>query len=176
MHLPSYKKYLPFTRGVMSLIIPINITFMISGVWHGAGWNFICFGIVTGIFMSIDSLWRWAKMPKIYSELAWALTMSAFLISLIFFRSPTVSKAITMISSLFSNNWSDLTKTFTAQLFPIFLFILFVVTHKFDDHRRIKIAVKKLRPEIILALILFCWVLAILVSQGNSGNFVYFDF
>jgi alginate O-acetyltransferase complex protein AlgI len=56
------------------------------------------------------------------------------------------------------------------------LIAVFAASHAFDDHRLIRLAVRRIRPELIWTAILFGWVVAITVSQGSSGAFVYFDF
>lgn len=176
MHYPSYRLTPPLFKVFLGVIVPINITFMISGIWHGAGWNFIYFGIVSGMALTIDSLWRWARLPRLYRPFAWVLTMSAFLISLVFFRSSTITQASTILFTPFLGDWSKWPRVFESNLFSLLLIAIFALTHRFDDHRRIKLAVRKLRSEFIWAVIMLCWLLAIVVSQGSSGNFVYFDF
>jgi alginate O-acetyltransferase complex protein AlgI len=58
----------------------------------------------------------------------------------------------------------------------VLLIAIALSVHRFDDHRRVKAAVRHLRPEIIWPVIVLCWVLAITVSQGSSAKFIYFDF
>jgi hypothetical protein len=58
----------------------------------------------------------------------------------------------------------------------LLLIVLFCLAHRFDDHRRIKLAVRKLRRELVWPVIAIGWVLAITVSQGNSAKFIYFNF
>ena len=50
------------------------------------------------------------------------------------------------------------------------------VTHQFDDHRLIRLAVRRLQPLLVWAVILFGWIMAIVFSPSNSAAFVYFAF
>ena len=43
---------------LLAVVIPVNITFLVSGIWHGAGWNFIAFGVFTGLAMTVEFSWR----------------------------------------------------------------------------------------------------------------------
>jgi alginate O-acetyltransferase complex protein AlgI len=175
-HLPFYRRYIPLFKVIFGVIVPINITFLISGIWHGAGWNFIYFGIVNGLALTIDSLWRWAHFPKLYRPLAWALSMSAFMISAVFFRSSSITQANAILVAPLLGDWSESAMVFNSNLFPITLIAIFALTHWLDDHRRVKLAIIKLRPEFVWSAIVFCWLLSVVISQGSSGNFVYFDF
>ena len=53
MHRKYFRSIAPIMRVTISVILPMNLTFLISGLWHGAGWNYILFGAVTGIAMSV---------------------------------------------------------------------------------------------------------------------------
>ncbi len=161
---------------LLAVVIPVNVTFLVSGIWHGAGWNFIAFGIFTGLAMTVEFSWRRASMPKVPKAAAWGLTMLAFLVSLCFFRAHSLARAVDMMVASITGNWSA-PEVFVAQnLFAIFLIVVFAATHCFDDHRLVRLAVRRTRPELTWAAIFFCWIIAIAVSQGSSGAFVYFDF
>jgi methionyl-tRNA formyltransferase len=56
----------------------------------------------------------------------------------------------------------------SAHAFVIVLLSIFFATHRFDEHRYIRIAARTLRREIFWPIILAMWVIAITVSQGSS--------
>lgn len=161
---------------LLAVVIPVNITFLVSGIWHGAGWNFIAFGVFTGLAMTVEFSWRRAKMPELPNAAAWFLTVLAFLVSLCFFRARTPGKAIDMMVASVTGSWSGVEPFLAQNVFPILLIVVFAAFHRFDDHRLVRLAVRRLRGEFVWAAILFGWVIAIAVSQGSSGDFVYFDF
>ncbi len=80
----------------------MNITFLVSGIWHGAGWTFIVFGIFTGLAMTVESTWRRAAMPRLPGGAAWFFTMLVFLISLVFFRSADLATAQRIFTAMVS--------------------------------------------------------------------------
>ena len=53
---------------------------------------------------------------------------------------------------------------------------VFFALHRLDDHRRVKLALRRVRPELLWPLVVLLWVLAITLSQGTSAKFIYFDF
>jgi alginate O-acetyltransferase complex protein AlgI len=161
---------------LLAVVVPVNVTFLVSGIWHGAGWNFIVFGVFTGLAMTVEFSWRRASMPKLPKVAAWLLTMIAFLISLCFFRARSPGRAIDMMAASVTGSWNDVGQFLAQNIFAILLIVVFAAFHRFDDHSLIRLAVRRIRPEFVGAAILFGWIIAITVSQGSSGAFVYFDF
>jgi alginate O-acetyltransferase complex protein AlgI len=74
--------------------IPIIVTFCVSGIWHGPSINFICFGLVSGVGLSINHAWRYFKLPRPPKLIGWILMLVTVMISLIFVRSPDMSTAL----------------------------------------------------------------------------------
>ncbi len=87
---------------LLAVVIPVNVTFLVSGIWHGAGWTFIVFGIFTGLAMTVESAWRRAAMPRLPLLAAWFLTMLVFLISIVFFRSADLATAQRILTAMAS--------------------------------------------------------------------------
>lgn len=80
---------------------PTLITFLASGLWHGAGWTFIAFGLVNGIGLLINHAWREAKMPTLPNVVGWLLTMVTILVTLVYFRSESIAQANAFLRSMF---------------------------------------------------------------------------
>lgn len=72
--------------------------------------------------------------------------------------------------------WSSAAADLGGRLFVVFLIAVFFACHRFDDHARVRLAVRRRRPEILWSALLALWVVAISVSQGSSAKFIYFDF
>lgn len=91
------------------IIAGIFITFFISGIWHGAGWQFIIFGVVNGLAIIFEILTAdfrmslFGRMPPLLRKLAGTFIVLTFmLISWIFFRADSLSQALGMISRICS--------------------------------------------------------------------------
>ena len=63
------------------------IVFLLSGLWHGASWNFVMWGLLNGFGVVLSSL---RKEPSRHKFLSWLITFSYFLFTLIFFRSESM--------------------------------------------------------------------------------------
>ena len=77
----------------------ILITMFLGGLWHGAGWTFIFWGLLHGIFICINHLWRKTKivLPKF---LCWLLTFNAVNIAWIFFRANSFESAMRVVGAM----------------------------------------------------------------------------
>jgi len=77
----------------------IMLTFVLGGLWHGAGWTFILWGVLHGSALVIHRLWHKTriKLPKV---IAWFITFQFVNIAWIFFRADSVSSALNMIRAM----------------------------------------------------------------------------
>ena len=73
--------------------MPIFFTFLLAGIWHGAGWTFVVFGLIHGLAMATNHAWRQSGAPELPAPLGWLLTMSVVIIGLVFFRAQDVTTA-----------------------------------------------------------------------------------
>jgi alginate O-acetyltransferase complex protein AlgI len=85
----------------VTVAVPVVITFFLSGLWHGAGWTFICFGLINGVGLVISQAWITAQMPRLPTLLGWALTMLTVLIGLVYFRSNDLAQAHHILHQMF---------------------------------------------------------------------------
>jgi alginate O-acetyltransferase complex protein AlgI len=101
------KKATQTAEGFLSLIgLPTILTMFLAGIWHGAGLQFLLFGIIHGIYLSLNHAWRllvspnspWRKLlPTPVSVL---LTYGAVLIPQVFFRSNSSSDAMYIVGTM----------------------------------------------------------------------------
>lgn len=80
--------------------MPVMITFLLAGIWHGANWTFVVYGAWWGIVLVINHGWRQLGFPKLPIVPAWILTMLAVLIAMVLFRSADMGTASSILASL----------------------------------------------------------------------------
>lgn len=78
--------------------LALFITFILSGLWHGAGWNYLLWGAWNGAGLCVNLIWqrRNYRLPTI---IAWMLTFCFWVFSLFFFRAETFSSIATLVRS-----------------------------------------------------------------------------
>lgn len=89
-----------FGKFVRTAAIPSIVTFLVAGVWHGAGWNMVVYGLIHGFAIAICLGWREFGLVKLPQALGWALTMSVVLSALVVFRAPDLATAGTLLSHM----------------------------------------------------------------------------
>ena len=89
--------------------INLLVTMLLGGLWHGAGWNFLVWGGLHGLYLSINHLWRgWrGNKPEVTTAglmvkgACWAITFCAVVVAWVFFRAKTAAGAWRMLQGLF---------------------------------------------------------------------------
>ena len=84
--------------------VPILITFVILGIWHGAGRNFIVFGLLHGAFMITYQVWTTSRLSglfKLNQHLSILLTFFCVNVAFVFFRADSVDTALTITKTIF---------------------------------------------------------------------------
>jgi alginate O-acetyltransferase complex protein AlgI len=84
----------------------LMLTMLLGGLWHGAGWNFLIWGGLHGLYLCVNRLWqegRAAVVPtsRLAIILSWSITFFAVVVAWVFFRAKTLAGAWQMLGSLF---------------------------------------------------------------------------
>ena len=93
----------------------ILVTFLVIGLWHGAAWTFVLFGLANGIFVTANHAWRFARRryglvgSNAATRLAArALTFATVTVSALLFRATTFEGAERMLAALSGATGLDL--------------------------------------------------------------------
>lgn len=102
-------------KGNLRMYINTFIVFLISGLWHGAAWTFIIWGILHGIAMMFSKLLKKYNivLPKV---LGWLLTFSFWVMSFAIFRAATLKEALKLFSRLVQGGVGRIYDGFYAQI------------------------------------------------------------
>jgi D-alanyl-lipoteichoic acid acyltransferase DltB (MBOAT superfamily) len=76
------------------------ITMLLGGLWHGAGWTFVVFGLIHGVALAVNHAWREAGMRALHPVVGWLLTMAVVILGLVFFRAADVPTALSLVASM----------------------------------------------------------------------------
>lgn len=158
----------------------IFVTFLVSGIWHGANWTFIVWGIMHGIFQIIEKALGWQKYEGHNCAVKAVRICVTFLLvnfAWIFFRMPNISDACLVIVKMFANvgvpNLSDFGGSSLLMAFIGLLMLLFKDTRdEFFTSRFSFLESKVVRWTIYI--VLFCMILNFGVLDG--GQFIYVNF
>ena len=177
-------------------------TFIIGGIWHGAGWTFVFWGFLHGIALVIQRAWNQLGF-KLWSWLAWLITFNFINIAWVFFRAREWEDATKVLSAMFSidnmvisksfatlvNTWNPLEQyiNFTGIKFKTFMSIYtlemiilgFIVILWFKNSNELAVKFNEMKKIPILWYLFSIIVLGtsfISMSLQTGSEFLYFNF
>ena len=158
--------------GEINTYINLLATFIIGGIWHGAGWTFLFWGFLHGIALVINRSWNKIGF-KIWKWLSWFITFNFINIAFVFFRAKQWDDAIKILNWMFSiDNFVFNTNYIKLiALFFSFIIILFFKNSMCYYNNKFQFSIKKI---FILVILITISILAIRI--GNSNEFLYFNF
>jgi alginate O-acetyltransferase complex protein AlgI len=76
-------------------------TFLLSGLWHGASWNFVVWGAYHGAFLTIDRVWWERRAQRLSPVVTLLVTFVLVTIGWVFFRAETLERAVELLGIMF---------------------------------------------------------------------------
>ena len=168
-------------KGARRTYINLLIVFFVTGLWHGASWNFIVWGLFHGFFLILERLSFFkkilAKLPRVLKHI---YTMVIVLVGWVFFDIMVLSEAISYIGTMFAFDfagWEKIFFYFTPKD-VIVLLLAFVfctpiakkIGAKFNPESNTSIILQDL-GKIIMFGIALAYMLA-----SDFNPFIYFRF
>jgi D-alanyl-lipoteichoic acid acyltransferase DltB (MBOAT superfamily) len=80
-------------HGFNRMIAALFITMLLGGIWHGAGWQYMIWGAMHGVFLVTHRIWIKVGF-KMVDWMAWLMTFSSVMFAWVMFRAQSVSDAI----------------------------------------------------------------------------------
>ena len=158
----------------------IFVTFLVSGIWHGANWTFIFWGVMHGVLQIIEKTMGWQK----YEGKNWGVRIVRICVTFllvnfawVFFRMPDISGAFEMVARMFTSfgrvDLSDLGFTVITILGVSLAILSFKdLRDEFFPQKMSFLNCKVMRWTVYV--ILFCLILTFGVLDG--GQFIYGQF
>ena len=162
------------------------IVFAVSGLWHGASWNFVIWGVINGLFVILlDPLL--SKM-KVKGVLASIIVFCMWAFSLAFFRADGIDAAAAMINSLGFGNagriaefglaWTEM--TFTIVLLAVLMGFEYIAERLERKGKNVLDILVFNRPGMfrwaVYTVLVFSIILFGVYATNNDNSFIYFQF
>ncbi len=152
----------------------IMYTMLLGGLWHGASWNFIVWGLLHGVFLCVNHLWcrsRFYKANPISAGTGLLLTQVTVFFLWIPFRAKNAVDALVILDALFV--WQGA----NAQPIPWLLIIapLLVDTWVVGTEAR-KTPATTRSPSLLYAALVLAAIVAVLFMYAGNMRFIYFQF
>ncbi|MHA2038646.1 MAG: MBOAT family O-acyltransferase, partial [Promethearchaeota archaeon] len=173
--------------GMPAIVFSIFVTFLACGLWHGANWTFVIWGLLHGLMLSLDAVTKKRRkrikkmVPKVlYDNISVMFTFSFVCFTFIFFRANTVSDAFLIIKNIFSINFTNLdvnvTQMSRTELVVSVLSILILECVQLMQ-RKVQILEYIAKRKFVFRWALYILFTSYLLFFRKSGSeFIYFQF
>jgi len=105
----------------------IICTMFLGGLWHGASWNFVIWGLFHGFFILLERAWLGKRLKKLWSPLRRIYTLFIVITGWILFRTANLTEAAGYLKSMFfGGGWSSIGRSFYYISNDYTLFILVI--------------------------------------------------
>ncbi|HVE39254.1 MAG TPA: MBOAT family O-acyltransferase [Planctomycetota bacterium] len=149
------------------------VTMLISGIWHGAAWTFVVWGLLHAIGRIVTrelegTTWYRERIPRFIKQV---LVFSFVCLAWIFFRAPTMTDAWLVLSRIFTTSWGD-------PQFPVVMGALIVAVWFYEEFFSRGARTRSwLEGDIVrvgMAAAMVLWLAV--VAQPSTQSFIYFQF
>ena len=113
-------------KGTIILVRNIFIVWALTGIWHGANWTFVIWGLMFGIILIIEKLFLTKHLEKMPSILQRIYVLFTVMISFIIFNANSIGEAWNNIIGLFGANGESLINASTVYYLKSYLVVLVI--------------------------------------------------
>ena len=180
-------------KGEIHTYTNLFTTFLLGGLWHGAGWTFVVWGILHGLALIVHRLWSKLNI-KLPTFIAWFITFNFINVAWVFFRALSFDDAIKVLHGMFfgtiiipsplesklsfltqwgvefGGGWLNEVKE--DPIIVIWLILGFVITLTFKNSIQIR---DNFKPNIFYMATTILFFLSIFLLYRKS-EFIYFNF
>lgn len=180
-------------KGNIKTYVNLLIVFFITGIWHGASWNFIVWGMLHGLFMLLERLGFSKFLSKLWTPLQHLYTLFIVMMAWVLFRAENFQHAWGYYKAMFVHKSMDLNNDVLDMFFNNVFYFLLIIAVLSSTTIWIKIynatykifSASTLQKNILnacwsgmtLVFIIVVMVLSTISLVTNSYNpFIYFRF
>ena len=169
----------------MKLIRNVLIVFVLSGLWHGASWNFVIWGGLNGLFILVFDRFFSNKDNNLLKKIFISFFVTTlWALSLVFFRAQTFGDSIMMFSNLFESNkdvlynygLNEMEFGFAIKLLLAYM-VFEIIIEKYDFLYQWFV-----NRNFVIRWAVYISMLVVILLFGsygvglNDNNFIYFQF
>jgi D-alanyl-lipoteichoic acid acyltransferase DltB (MBOAT superfamily) len=170
--------------GKWGVFYALLISFIVIGIWHGASWNYVVFGLLQAIALIYEAVTKKARkkiakrMPAVvYNNLSIIATFSYVTFSLIIFRSATYSEAMNLFKGLFSNPGKLFLGSPSTLLFILIGCVIMMMCDIQEEFKISRVSFFSNKNWVVQQVSYALLIIYILIAGVfDGGQFIYFSF
>lgn len=193
-------------RGKWRTQFNLMTTMLLGGLWHGAGWTFIIWGGLHGVYLWLSHLWRWGVRDRLPSKgllhgcvhsVSIVVTFVAVTLAFVFFRADDVHTAWQMVSDMFGANpvWPEMENPIVKQRNWLFIGLLALAVWLLPNSMQIMRKYKPTlwvyrddevesnpslpitwKPTVVYGILISILFAFAVLSLSNRSEFLYYQF
>ena len=189
-----FKNYLYFPLGgsrcsSKRVLLNLYIVFFCTGLWHGASWNFVIWGLIHGTFLVLERFGLNRLLSKSFGFVQHFYALFVISISRVFFRADDLSSAMDYMKTLFCGSTPTISNIYIYGYFSLDFILIFIIailaSTKFFEVINNKINKLAQKYAFVLHLKYVCvtlgiiFLLFIIINQlviGSYNPFIYYRF
>ncbi len=184
LYIPLFR-WLRNVRGNLRIFIALMVTMTLIGLWHGAAWRFVAFGMYYGMLLSIYVVIRlkcanWVKPQSRLGQQAWLWARIVFvfhlvMIGMLIFRAPRLPIALQMLEAVIFNFHISGDVIYMVPKIIYFTWVL-IAAEALQYYKQDLMCIYKSNVAFKTAFYLICYFLLTLQGVANQHEFIYFQF
>lgn len=169
-------------RGPTRAAVNLVIVMFIGGLWHGAAWTFVVWGLIHGVFLMMERIFKAVTGDAVFSHtlvtriLLGLGTYAVVCFAWVFFRASTFSGAARVIRSMVGGVEHGDAILGTRQIIQVGAVIAALLLAHWTMRETDLEATAARLPRVLVATIWTLMLSAILLTQGSGNAFIYFQF
>lgn len=183
--------------GEFRTLTNLMLTFLIGGLWHGAAWTFVFWGVLHGTALCIHRIWKKTGI-RMNNILAWFLTFNFINITWVFFRATTFGDAVKILKGMAGLNGILVSPNLAANVFwqnlavigvrfggwrehlppaetPVYFLCILLIPFVLITRNSSEL-LEKFSPNWKNALAVSLMMIAGLLLLNETSSFLYFNF
>lgn len=180
--------------GEANIYANIMVTFLLGGLWHGAGWTFVFWGFLHGAALVVQRMWGRIdlRLPRL---LAWFITFNFVNIAWVFFRAENWGDAVKVLRGMFGQSGMVLPSSLSERLGSLgqygvefasladrfqdipqaaaMVLVFFLLAVLFRNSTEM---MERFRPHVLNSLFIAALAVWAILNLNKISEFIYFNF
>ncbi len=158
--------------GVPRQLAALVVTWFLTGLWHGAAWTFVAWGMIHGAALIVFLAWRRLRVP-VPRAAGWLMTMLVVMLAFVVFRAETFGAALDVYGAMIGQGQGGMAVRELPRLWLLGVAALLIALPTSQ-----RLALEMVPPQrwiAATAAVMFVYIVLELGS-GPSAEFIYFQF
>lgn len=165
--------------GMSRTYVNLMLTMLLGGLWHGASWTFVVWGLLHGVYLIVERLLKSFTSVEVTSTvgkffLAF-LTFNCVNLTWVFFRAKDFDTAMNLLGSMFFIHGSKAV-IIQSHLVLSAVLMAFVFIGHYSMRKHDLVSVLEKAPKWVLILGWTLMIFGLMIVQTNGQQFIYFQF